>query len=134
MIDLKDRHIFVAGGSRGIGAATARMAAKAGARVSVNYHSRAEAAEDLVEEIRSSGGKALALRADISQEGAISKAMDEAAWEFGPLRGLVVSAGVFESGVLEEMTADFWDRTMAVNVRGTFLAVQAAAKHMRAQG
>jgi 3-oxoacyl-[acyl-carrier protein] reductase len=134
MIDLSNRHIFIAGGSRGIGAATARMAAGAGARVTVNYLRNRGAAQNLVDEIAADGGTALAVQADVAQEGDIDRAIDEAVRELGPLRGLVVSAGIFEGCMLEEMTAESWDRTMAVNVRGTFLAVQAAAKQMRGQG
>lgn len=134
MIDLSGKHLFVAGGSRGIGAAAARMAAKAGAAVSVNYHSNAAAAERVVHDITAAGGKAAAFPADISVEGAAQQAVAAAVERFGTLHGLVVSAGIFEGEPLEKMTADFWDRTMAVNVRGTFLAVQAAVKAFRDGG
>ena len=131
MIDLSGRHIFIAGGSRGIGAETARMAARAGAAVSVNYQSRAAAANALVSEIQAAGGKAFAIAADVAEEGALEVAVDEAAAQFGLVSGLVVSAGIFEGCPLEDMTAAFWDRTMAINLRGTFLAVKAAARQMR---
>ena len=132
MIDFTGRHIFIAGGSRGIGAELARMAAKAGASVSINYNARADAANDLVAEIEKAGGEALAIRADVAEEGALETAVDSAVAQFGPLSGLVVSAGIFEGCALEEMTAEFWDRTMAINLRGTFLAIKAAARQMRA--
>ncbi|AIE85716.1 SDR family NAD(P)-dependent oxidoreductase [Fimbriimonas ginsengisoli] len=134
MISLAGRHIFIAGGSRGIGAASARMAAQAGAAVSVNYLSNREAADRTVEDVRASSGKGFAVQADISEDGAMDAAVDAAVAELGPLSGLVVSAGVFEGCYLPEMTAEFWDRTMSVNVRGTFLAVRAAARHMRTAG
>ena len=82
-------------------------------------------------QITSAGSRALALQADISIDAAIDSAVDKAVAELGPLCGMVVSAGVFEGFPIEEMTADFWDRVMAINVRGTFLAVRAAARHMR---
>ncbi len=134
MIDLTGRHIFVVGGSRGIGAAAARMAARAGARVSVNYVANAEAALRVVGEIDAAGGQAFAFQADASVEGALDSAMREAVARLGPLHGVVVSAGIFEGLPVEEMTGEFWDRVMNVNLRGTFLAVRAAAPHLRLNG
>jgi len=134
MISLEGQHIFIAGGSRGIGAESARFCARAGAVVSVNYRESAGAADKLVAQIREAGGRAAGYPADVSEPGALEKAVDQAAGELGPLTGLVVSAGIFEGKPLEEMTAEFWDRTMAINVRGTFLAVRAAARHLRAGG
>ena len=134
MIDLTHRHIFIAGGSRGIGAATARLAAQAGADVSVSYLQNGDAARRLVGEITALGRRVVAFRADSAEDGALDQALDDAVAALGPLHGLVVSAGVFEGAYLPDMTAAFWDRTMAVNVRGTFLAVRAAARHLRAAG
>ena len=134
MIDLTGKHIFIAGGGRGIGAAAARMAASAGAAVSVNYARRADRAAALVADIMAAGGQAFAVRADVSEDGALDRATDAAVEQLGPLWGMVVSAGVFEGAYLQDMTAAFWDRTMAINVRGTFLAVRAAARHLRQAG
>ncbi len=131
MIDLTGQHILIAGGSRGIGASAARMAAAAGAAVTINYAQSADRANALVSEIQTAGGKALALQADIAEDGALDQATDQAVEILGPLTGLVVSAGVFEGAYLQDMTVEFWDRTMAVNVRGTFLAVRAAVRQMR---
>ena len=134
MINLTGKHIFIAGGSRGIGAETALLAAAAGAAVTINYAGNHAAAAKVVQEIELSGGRAFAVQADVSAEGALDQAVDDAVKRLGPLSGLVVSAGIFEGCSLDEMTAEFWDRTMAVNVRGTFLAVRAAARSMRAAG
>ena len=134
MIDLTGKHIFIAGGSRGIGAAAARMAAGAGAAVSINYARSADRAAALVSEIAAVGGRAYAVPGDVAEDGALDRAADAAVERLGPLWGLVVSAGVFEGAYLPDMTTEFWDRTMAVNVRGTFLAVRAAARHLRAVG
>lgn len=131
MIDLRGQHVFIAGGGRGIGRATALLAARAGAAVSVNYVRDREAAEAAVAAITALGGKAMAVGADIAADGEADRAVDEAVAALGPLHGLVVSAGIFEGAPLAEMTAAFWDRTLAINVRGTFLAVRAAARHMR---
>ncbi len=134
MIEMTGKHIFIAGGSRGIGAATAQMAAQAGARVSINYVQGAAAAEKIAADITAQGGRACAVQADISEEGSVEVAMDAAIAQLGPLTGLVVSAGIFEGLPIEEMTAAFWDRTMAINLRGTFLAVRAAVTRLRAVG
>ena len=134
MIDLSGKHVFIAGGSRGIGASAARMAAQAGADVSVNFLRDSSAAEAVVADVRANGRRALAVQADISVDGAVDHAMEQAVAELGPLHGLVVSAGVFEGAFVDMMTAEFWDRTMAVNLRGTFLCVRAAVRHLRAAG
>jgi 3-oxoacyl-[acyl-carrier protein] reductase len=134
MIDLTGRHIFIAGGSRGIGAAAARLAARAGADVSISYLRAAAAASQVQSEIEALGRRAFVVQADISVEGESERAVEEAVARLGPLRGMVVSAGIFEGSPVETMTAEFWDRTMAINLRGTFLAVQAAARQMRAGG
>lgn len=134
MIDLSGHHVFIAGGSRGIGRAAALYAARAGANVAVNYLSRRDAAEEVVAQVRALGREAIALAGDVSDEGVAKDLIAKAADALGPLRGLVVSAGVFEPGPIDEMTTEFWDHTMKVNVRGTFLAVQAAAPHLRAAG
>jgi len=131
MIDLAGRHVFIVGGSRGIGAAAARMAAKAGARVSVNYVSNADAANRVVAEINDHGGQAFAFQANAVEDGALDTAMRDAVARLGPLNAIVVSAGIFEGMPIEEMTAEFWDRVMDINVKGTFLAVRAAVPHLK---
>jgi 3-oxoacyl-[acyl-carrier protein] reductase len=133
-IDLRGGHVLVVGGSRGIGAEAARMAAAAGAAVTVTYVRDAASGEAVVKEVEADGGRALSLQADAAVEADVERAVAEAVDALGPLTGLVVSAGVFEPAPIETMTVDFWDRVMAVNVRGTFLAVRAALPHMKAQG
>ncbi len=134
MIDLAGKHVFIAGGSRGIGAAAAKMAAGASASVSLSYRLDRAAAHRVVNEIRAGGGRATAVQAEISDADSVDGAVDQVVAEMGSLSGLVVSAGVFEGCLLEAMTPEFWDRTMAINLRGTFLAVRAAVRHMRMGG
>lgn len=110
------------------------MAARAGAAVSISYRENRSAGEKIVREIAADGGRAFAVQADIAEDGEMDRATGEAVLHLSPLNGLVVSAGIFEGAYLQDMTAEFWDRTMAVNVRGTFLAVRAAARHMRPAG
>ncbi len=135
-MNLTGKHVFIAGGSRGIGAAAALDAASLGANVTINYLNRSDAAEQICSRILSEypNSKCLALQADISVDGAMDTAVDSAVEQLGPLTGMIVSAGVFEPQAIDVMTTEFWDRVMAVNVRGTFLAVRAAARHMRSKG
>lgn len=130
MIDLSGRHILIVGGSRGIGAASARLAAEAGASVSIVYLRDHSAAERVVASMENG----FAVQADVSSEAEIVAAISAAEAKFGPLSGLVISAGIFEGKPLEEMTVEFWDRTMAINLRATFLAVKHAAPSMREAG
>lgn len=130
MIDLSDGHVLVVGGGRGIGAAAARLASQAGAAVSVIYLRDRSAAEGVV----GSMPRGFAVQADASREESIAEALSAAVEKFGPLTGLVVSAGIFEGKPLAEMTVEFWDRTMAVNLRSTFLAVKHAVPSMREGG
>lgn len=102
--------------------------------VSIGYRSNVAAANEIVRRIERLGQRAIAFQADVAEEGALERAIDRAVDDLGPLFGLVVSAGVFEGRKLQDMTVEFWDRTMATNVRGTFLAVRAAARHMRGGG
>ena len=134
MIDLSNQHIVIVGGSRGIGASTARLAAEAGADVTILYRRDRAAAEGVVRDVQGFGRRALAIQADASAETELEVAIDAACGELGAPRGLVVSAGMFEGRPLEEMTVEFWDHVMAVNVRSTFLAVKHVAPRMREAG
>jgi NAD(P)-dependent dehydrogenase (short-subunit alcohol dehydrogenase family) len=134
MLQLTGQRIFIAGGSRGIGRAAARMAAQAGADVAVGYAQDAAAAQQVAQEVTALGRRALALPADVSREEEITGAIDRVAAEWGGLDGLVVSAGIFEPSPIADMTLEFWNRTLTTNLTGTFLAVKAAVKHLRRSG
>jgi 3-oxoacyl-[acyl-carrier protein] reductase len=134
MIDLSGAHVLVVGGSRGIGAAAARMAAGAGAAVTVTYVRDDVSAKGVVDAVTEAGGRAIAVQADAAVDGDLDRATAAGVDALGPLTGVVVSAGVFEPSRIESMTVDFWDEVMAVNVRGTFLAVRAAVPALRANG
>ncbi len=131
MISLSNRHVLIVGGSRGIGASAARLCAEAGADVSIIYHSNEAAAHQVVADCESKGVKARAFQADAADEVQLCAAIEQSAQAFGAPDGLVISAGVFEGHPLEEMTTEFWDRVMAVNVRASFLAVRETVKHLR---
>jgi len=134
MIDLAGRRIFIVGGSRGIGRAAAVMAARAGADVGLSYQADQGAAQVTAIQIEEAGRKAFVVQARIESEAEIGAAIDRAAAALGGLDGLVVSAGIFEGSPVTEMTLEFWNRTMAINLTGTFLAVKAAVPHFRRQG
>jgi len=121
---------LVFGGSRGIGAATARRLAQEGYAVALTYASRADKAAEVVKSIEVDGGTAIALQADSSDARAIAGAVSAAVERLGPLHVAVVNAGIYEGSPLEQFPLDMLDRMLAVNVRGVFLAVQAAASRM----
>src|SRR5690349_21627232 len=101
MIDLTGKHLFVAGGGRGIGRTTALLAASVGAAVSVNYVRNKAAAESVVDQIKTSGGRAIAVQADLTAEGEAKRAVADAVDAFGPLTSVAVAAGIFEPAPIE---------------------------------
>jgi 3-oxoacyl-[acyl-carrier protein] reductase len=125
---------FINGGSRGIGAASARRLAGEGVKVAIGYAASAIAAEALVEEIKAAGGEAFAIKADAADATSLTNAIDATADRYGRLDILVNSAGVLLLGATDQFSLADFDRTVAVNVRGVFVASQAAAKHMKNGG
>jgi NAD(P)-dependent dehydrogenase (short-subunit alcohol dehydrogenase family) len=123
--------LLITGGSRGIGAATARMAAAAGYTVCVNYRSNADAAARVVSEIERTGGKAVAVAADVSIESDVIRLFDAAERALGALSGLVNNAGILETQMrLESMSADRLHRVMATNVVGAFICAREAVRRL----
>lgn len=131
---LSGKVAFIHGGSRGIGAATARRLAREGAAVAIGYAASAIAAEALVEEIKATGGQAIAVKADATDAAGLTRAIDGVAERFGRLDILVNSAGVLAVAPLDQFSLEDFDRTIAVNVRSVFVASQAAARHMQEGG
>ncbi len=122
--------LIVTGGSRGIGAAVCRLAAREGYTVLVNYVSNAKAAEALVAEIAAGGGKAEAVQGDVASEADILKIF-EAADRLGPLAGLVNNAGVVDRPQrVDEMTVERLARMFSINITGSFLCAREAVKRM----
>ncbi|MDO9216422.1 MAG: SDR family oxidoreductase [Lacisediminimonas sp.] len=123
--------VLITGGSRGIGAATARLAAQAGFRVCISYHSAQGAAEGVVDAIRRSGGQALAVSCDVADESDIVALFEAVDREFGRLDALVNNAGVLElQSRLEHMQAARLQRIFATNVTGSFICAREAIKRM----
>ncbi|CCK26444.1 3-oxoacyl-[acyl-carrier-protein] reductase [Streptomyces davaonensis JCM 4913] len=129
-LSLDDKVALVTGGSRGIGAATAVRLARAGADVAVTYVNGKEAAEDVVRAVSALGRRGVALRADSSDAGEAAGAVARTAEALGRLDVLVNNVGVGVLGPLASLSLDEVDRVLAVNVRGVFLASQAAAARM----
>ncbi|MGW2747195.1 SDR family oxidoreductase [Streptomyces sp. NPDC001450] len=131
---LNGKVALVTGGSRGIGAAAALRLARAGADVAVTYVNGKEAAEDVVRAVEALGRRAVALRADSADAGEAADAVERTAEVFGGLDVLVNNVGVGLLGPLHTLTLEEVDLVLAVNVRGVFLASQAAAARMPAGG
>jgi len=123
--------MLITGASRGIGAATARLAAAEGYALCLNFHHRADAAQQLLEELKSTGTQAIAVAADVADETQVARlfaAIDE---QFGRLDVLVNNAGMLERQMrLDEMDAARLMRVFAVNVTGSFLCAREAVKRM----
>ena len=129
-LTLTGKVAVVQGGSRGIGAAIVRRLALQGAHVAFTYVSSAGPAQALAEEIKSAGGKALALRADSADASAVQQAVQNTVDAFGRLDILVNNAGVLAVAPVAEFDLAEFDRMLAVNVRSVFVASQAAAPHL----
>ncbi|RQZ14891.1 SDR family NAD(P)-dependent oxidoreductase [Burkholderia sp. Bp9031] len=125
---------MVFGGARGIGAGIARRLAADGADVAFTYVLAPERAQETAAAIEAGGGNALAIRADSASADEIRQAVAQTVERFGRLDIVVVNAGILKMGDVSEVSVDDLDRMLAVNVRGVFLAVQAAAAHLTRGG
>ena len=134
MAKLDGKVAVVTGASKGIGAAIALELANNGASVIVNYASSAEGANAIVNKIVASGGKAQAVRADVSQPAEARQLMNAAVAAFGRLDILVNNAAVYEFLPLDQITEVHFDRMFNLNVRGLLFATQAAAGKMDGRG
>ncbi|MBK7405522.1 MAG: 3-oxoacyl-ACP reductase FabG [Phycisphaerales bacterium] len=130
MKTLDGKVALVTGGSRSIGAAIAERLASEGASVAITYASSAPAAEGVVGRIAGSGGRAIAIRADSADAGAVQGAVRETVERLGGLDILVNNAGVAELAPIDEFSDAQFARSMAINVHAVFYACREAAKHM----
>ncbi len=127
----KNKIVLVTGSSRGIGRATALAFAKEGANVIVNDIVNNALADDVVGEIKSLGGDAIAIQADVSVERDVKRMIEEAIRHFGAVDILVNNAGiVFDIPILEK-TVEQWERTLRVNLIGTFLCTKYTVPYMK---
>ena len=133
-IDLAGRTALITGGSRGIGRATADLLARAGARVAINYVRDETAANGAVREIRASGGEAMALAGDVSDVAVARQLVRDVVASWGRLDILVNNAGIWDEDVAGRGDVAVWDRTYAINLRGSYLVTDAAVPHLEKHG
>jgi NAD(P)-dependent dehydrogenase (short-subunit alcohol dehydrogenase family) len=129
---LERKSVFVSGGSSGIGAGIVRQFATQGARV--GFVGRNEAAADAVAAAcaKDGRGETMFIKCDVRDVDALKAAIDEVGTAFGPITGLINNAASDDRHTSQEMTADYWDERMAVNLRHQFFAIQAVAPGMKA--
>ena len=131
---LEGKIALITGGSRGIGAAIAKRLAADGATVAITYTKGADAAASVVNEIERGGRKAIAIQADATDASAVEAAVNKTVATFGGLDILVNNAGTAIPKSFEETTLEELDRLIDVNLRGAFVATQAALKQMKSGG
>ncbi|MEQ7050664.1 SDR family NAD(P)-dependent oxidoreductase [Paenibacillaceae sp. P-4] len=133
-MNLKHKVAVVTGGGTGIGRAVALTLSKRGAAVAINYSRSGADAEETVQLIRASGGRAIAVQADISQDDKVRTMVDEVAQAFGTIDVLVNNAGITKHIPMEDLdaaTEDVWDELFDVNVKGMFYCARAVAPYMK---
>lgn len=134
MIDLEGRLALVTGGSRGIGAATVRALAAAGAKVCFSYRERSASAAELVVELQADYREAFAIKADLSTREGCERLVGEAVSQLGGLDILVHNAGIWTGGSIESMTDELWDETMRINLDSAFYLTRSSVAHLRNSG
>jgi 3-oxoacyl-[acyl-carrier protein] reductase len=117
---LKDQPAIVTGGSRGIGRAVCLALVAEGARVAVVFRGHQEAADQLVQQITQSGGKAIGVQCDVADRTAVSACVKKVEAELGPVRILVNNAGVIADGLFVRMTPEEWQKVISTNLGGVF--------------
>jgi 3-oxoacyl-[acyl-carrier protein] reductase len=125
---------LVTGASKGIGAGIAKVLAAGGAAVVVNYASDRTGAESVVEAIVSTGGRAIAIQADVTNATAVARLFERARETFGPLNVLVNNAGVYQAMPVEELTEAEFHREININLLGPLLVIRESIKHFGPEG
>ena len=126
-----DQVLLITGGSRGIGAATALLAARRGHAVAVNYTRDSLAADEVVRSIRAAGGTAITVQADVGDEAQVMAMFEKVDAKLGRLTGLVNNAGVVDLPArVDEMTVPRLERMLRINVIGSFLCAREAVRRM----
>jgi 3-oxoacyl-[acyl-carrier protein] reductase len=134
MNTLKGKVVLVTGASRGIGATIALKLANAGAKVIINYAGGKDAAEQLASDIKSQGGDAIALQADVSKANEVKNLFDAGIAHYGKIDVLVNNAGIMITKLLKDTTDEDFARQFDVNVKGTFNTLREAATKLADKG
>ncbi|MFE5191444.1 SDR family NAD(P)-dependent oxidoreductase [Streptomyces sp. NPDC056628] len=133
MTDLRGKVAMVTGAGRGLGRSMAQALAEAGAAVTVAARTTTEL-DSFVDEVKTAGGQALACPTDITDEASVESMVEATVETFGRIDILVNNSGIVATTPLLDQPADEWDRVLATNLRGTYLATRAAGRHLVAQG
>ena len=133
-ISLAQQVALVTGGSSGIGAASARALAAAGAAVVVHYNAQAEPAQALAAEIKAAGGRAIALGGDVSKEADVERLFEQTLEAFGYLDILLANSGIQQDAPAVDMTLEQWNAVIGVNLTGQFLCARSALRIFKRQG
>jgi NAD(P)-dependent dehydrogenase (short-subunit alcohol dehydrogenase family) len=123
--------VIITGASRGIGAATATLAAERGYAVGINYLNNKKAAEDLVQQIEKNGGRAIAVGGNVAVEKEVIRLFDRVEGQFGQVNYLVNNAGILnQQSLFKDMSVERWEHIFATNVTGSFLCAREAVRRM----
>lgn len=131
MVNLKGKIALITGGSRGIGAASALLLAKAGADVAITYHKNARAAKSVQSQIATLGRRCLTLECNVSDRSDVRKTVRSVLDRFGRIDILVNNAGVWNYGAIGSITERQWDETLDTNLKGTFFFTNAVVPGMK---
>src|SRR5215510_3121947 len=132
-LGLADRVALVTGGSRGIGKAVVALFASCGAHTAVNYVRDEAAAKATVNMAQEQGVKAIAIRADVSQLNQAEQLVQETVEHFGRVDFLICNAGIWEGAPVESISEELWDKTLEINLKGTWSVCRAAVPIMKQQ-
>jgi len=133
MINLSNQVMLITGASRGIGRATALMAAQVGASVAINYRQAQNQAEALVQEVTMNGGKAAAFQADVGNYNEVEKMVGAVLKHFGQIDILVNNAGIWTHGAIDTMPEEVWDETIEANLKSIYNCCRLVVPHMKAR-
>ena len=133
-MNLSSKVAIITGGSRGIGRAIASRLAADGFAAVVNYVSKPDEAKEVTKAIRAAGGEAAAIQADVSRPDDVTRLFEETRQQFGGVDVLVNNAGIMDLKAIAEASDELFERTLAINVRGTFNTMRAAATMLRNGG
>lgn len=134
MNSLNGKVILITGSSRGIGAEVAKVVAQSGAKVIINYAGGKDAAEKVVNEIKSNGGEAISIQANVSLSADVSKLFNEAIVHFGKIDVLINNAGIMFNKLIKDTSDEDFTKILDINIKGVFYALREAATKLEDNG